>query len=254
MTPHRPATRPASPRRIRRAAALVLLLLAPLAGCQQAGDGSTATAESEDDKAFYTLGYFVMQRASEFELSDREKDMVLAGARDALAGAEAQADPAVYQQRLAQIFRDRQAQGAEAEKLAAQEWVEEFASRSGAVKTDSGLVYIETEPGAGERPEPTDTVRVHYHGTLRDGSVFDSSVERGTPAVFPLNRVIPCWTEALQRMSEGGKAEIVCPSSIAYGDRGAPPKIEPGAALHFDVELVEIVDGAASPPGPGGDG
>ena len=106
-------------------------------------------------------------------------------------------------------------------------------------------------PGTGDSPKDTDTVKVHYHGTLRDGTVFDSSVERGTPAQFPLNRVIPCWTEGVQKMKVGGKGRLTCPASIAYGDRGAPPKIKPGAALAFEVELLEIVPAQAGalPPG-----
>jgi FKBP-type peptidyl-prolyl cis-trans isomerase len=95
--------------------------------------------------------------------------------------------------------------------------------------------------GSGASPAASDTVKVHYHGTLRDGSVFDSSVDRGTPAEFPLNRVIPCWTEAVQGMKVGEKAHITCPSEIAYGDRGMPPAIKGGTALAFDVELIEIV-------------
>ena len=87
----------------------------------------------------------------------------------------------------------------------------------------------------------TDKVKVHYHGTLIDGTVFDSSVERKQPIDFALNGVIPCWTEGVQMMKVGGKARLVCPSEIAYGDNGAPPKIKPGATLVFDVELLEIV-------------
>ena len=81
---------------------------------------------------------------------------------------------------------------------------------------------------------------VHYHGTLRDGTVFDSSVQRGQPAEFPLNRVIPCWTEGVQKIKVGGKGQLVCPSDIAYGDRGSPPKIKGGAVLVFEVELLAI--------------
>jgi len=230
---HRPAAR--------TRAAFSILALVALAGCPQQ-QAKTPALESDDDKAFYSLGYVVMQRTTEFELDEREKDLVKAGAADAIAGKEPAVDPNAYQQQLAGLFRDRQARGAEGEKLAAQGWIDELAAEAGAVKTPSGLVYIEVTPGSGASPAPTDTVRVHYHGTLRDGTVFDSSTERGTPAVFPLNRVIPCWTEALQRMSAGGKARIACPASIAYGDRGAPPHIKPGAALHFDVELLEIVE------------
>jgi FKBP-type peptidyl-prolyl cis-trans isomerase FkpA len=101
--------------------------------------------------------------------------------------------------------------------------------------------------GSGASPALTDTVKVHYHGTLRDGTVFDSSVDRGEPAEFPLDRVIPCWTEAVQTMKVGEKAHITCPSEIAYGDRGAPPKIKGGAALAFDVELIEIGKAAPAP-------
>jgi len=106
--------------------------------------------------------------------------------------------------------------------------------------TSSGLVITHLVEGSGASPNSTDTVQVHYHGTFQDGSVFDSSVDRGTPAKFPLNRVIPCWTEGVQQMKVGGKAKLVCPPSIAYGARGAPPKIPPDATLTFEVELLAI--------------
>ena len=96
-------------------------------------------------------------------------------------------------------------------------------------------------PGTGPAPKATDRVKVHYHGTLTDGTVFDSSVKRGEPAEFRLNGVIPCWTEGVQTMKVGGKSRLVCPSAIAYGDQGAPPRIIPGATLIFEVELLEIV-------------
>lgn len=104
----------------------------------------------------------------------------------------------------------------------------------------SGLEITEVTPGSGPSPSATDRVRVHYHGTFPDGKVFDSSVERGQPAVFPLNRVIPCWTEGLQRMKVGGKANLVCPPDIAYGPRGAPGRIPPNSTLHFEVVLLGI--------------
>lgn len=108
------------------------------------------------------------------------------------------------------------------------------------VVTDSGLRMTPLVEGDGPSPSARDVVRVHYHGTFEDGSVFDSSIERGQPAVFPLDRVIPCWTEALQRMKVGGKARLVCPPEIAYGERGAPPTIPPDATLTFEVELLGI--------------
>lgn len=106
--------------------------------------------------------------------------------------------------------------------------------------TGSGLVITQLVEGSGPSPSATDVVRVHYHGTFPDGSVFDSSVDRGQPATFPLNRVIPCWTEGVQRMKVGGKAQLICPPQIAYGPSGAPPRIPPDATLHFEVELLAI--------------
>ena len=108
------------------------------------------------------------------------------------------------------------------------------------VKTASGLVYTELKAGSGPSPTATDTVKVNYRGTLADGTEFDSSYKRGQPAEFPLNRVIPCWTEGVQKMKVGGKAKLVCPPSIAYGDRGAGRAVPPGATLTFEVELLDI--------------
>ena len=110
------------------------------------------------------------------------------------------------------------------------------------VVTASGLRYTETAAGKGAMPAATDTVRVHYRGTFPDGREFDSSIARGKPAEFPLNRVVKCWTEGLQLMKVGGKAQLVCPPAIAYGERGTPGgPIPPNATLHFEVELLGIV-------------
>jgi len=116
------------------------------------------------------------------------------------------------------------------------------AGKGGAAATTvgGGLQITHVKEGEGASPGPTDVVRVHYHGTLPDGGVFDSSVDRGQPAKFPLDRVIPCWTQGLQQMKVGGKAELVCPPEVAYGARGAPPRIPPNATLHFEVELLAI--------------
>ena len=114
------------------------------------------------------------------------------------------------------------------------------AAEPGAVRTASGMVYRELTAGAGASPGATDTVTVHYRGTLVNGTEFDSSYKRNEPAQFPLNRVIPCWTEGVQKMKAGGKAKLVCPPNLAYGERGAPPDIPPGAVLIFEVELLRI--------------
>jgi FKBP-type peptidyl-prolyl cis-trans isomerase/Flp pilus assembly protein TadD len=122
----------------------------------------------------------------------------------------------------------------------AAKFLKKMAAEEGAQVSDSGLIYFELKQGDGKSPAATDTVKVHYHGTLPNGKVFDSSVNRGEPASFPLNRVIACWTEGLQKMRVGGKAKLVCPADLAYGDRGAGILINPGAALAFEVELLGI--------------
>ncbi len=108
------------------------------------------------------------------------------------------------------------------------------------VTTKSGLVYQSLKEGSGASPAATDTVKVHYRGTLQDGKEFDSSYKRGEPTEFPLNRVIPCWTEGVQMMKPGGKARLTCPPAIAYGARGAGGVIPPDATLTFEVELVSV--------------
>ena len=110
----------------------------------------------------------------------------------------------------------------------------------GGSTTASGLTITHLTEGSGPSPGASDVVQVHYHGTFPDGKVFDSSVDRGEPARFPLNRVIPCWTEGVGLMKVGGKAKLVCPPEIAYGPRGAPPRIPANATLHFEVELLAI--------------
>ena len=115
------------------------------------------------------------------------------------------------------------------------------AAEAGAKKTASGAIVKALKEGTGATPTAASTVKVHYHGTLPDGTVFDSSVKRGEPATFPLSGVIKCWTEGVQQIKVGGKSRLVCPSNIAYGDRGSPPTIKPGATLVFEVELLEIV-------------
>ncbi|MEY4753203.1 MAG: FKBP-type peptidyl-prolyl cis-trans isomerase FkpA [Pseudomonadota bacterium] len=114
------------------------------------------------------------------------------------------------------------------------------AKEPGAVVTASGLVYRSLTEGKGESPSATSTVKVHYRGTLPDGTEFDSSFKRNQPIEFPLNRVIPCWTEGVQKMKPGGKAKLTCPPAIAYGSRGAGGVIPPNATLHFEVELISV--------------
>jgi FKBP-type peptidyl-prolyl cis-trans isomerase FkpA len=114
------------------------------------------------------------------------------------------------------------------------------AKEAGAVVTPSGLVYRSLKDGKGANPTAADTVKVHYRGTFLDGKEFDSSYKRGKPATFPLSRVVPCWTEGLQKIKVGGKATLTCPPATAYGERGAGGVVPPNATLTFDVELLAI--------------
>jgi FKBP-type peptidyl-prolyl cis-trans isomerase FkpA/FKBP-type peptidyl-prolyl cis-trans isomerase FklB len=202
--------------------------------------------KTEEQKTVYALGLSIAQSLGPFALTPAEIELVGAGLRDGLANAP-KVDVGQYNPLVKQLAQTRAATAAEIEKKEAVSFLEKMGKEKAAEKTASGLIYIPVKAGSGAAPKATDTVKVHYKGMLRDGSVFDSSIERGQPASFPLNRVVPCWTEGLQKMKVGGKAKLVCPSNLAYGDRGAPPKIMPGATLLFEVELLSIEAPAAAP-------
>jgi FKBP-type peptidyl-prolyl cis-trans isomerase FkpA/FKBP-type peptidyl-prolyl cis-trans isomerase FklB len=217
--------------------ALVILL---------AGLGRATAAEPElktdHDKTLYAVGLAVSQSLASFNLTPSELDLVKAGLEDGvLHKDQKKVDLQQYGPKIQQLQQSRMSVVAAAEKQAGQAFLDKAAAAPGAKKTASGLVITTIKEGTGPSPKPTDKVKVNYHGTLTDGTVFDSSVQRNAPATFPLNGVIPCWTEGLQLMKVGGKARLVCPASLAYGDRGAPPRIKPGATLVFEVELLEIV-------------
>ena len=138
------------------------------------------------------------------------------------------------------MHRERANAAAAGEKAASEAFVLEAAAQPGVETTESGIVIAIFEEGEGASPKSTDTVKVHYHGTLRTGTIFDSSRLRGTPLDISMDDVIPCWAEGMQRMKIGGKARFVCPADLAYGDRGAPPGIPGGAALVFEIDLLSI--------------
>jgi FKBP-type peptidyl-prolyl cis-trans isomerase FkpA/FKBP-type peptidyl-prolyl cis-trans isomerase FklB len=202
---------------------------------------SAAVPATETDKTFYALGLAISQNLAAFGLSAAELEMVKAGLSDGVQGKPAQVDLRTYAPKIQEMQRSRGAAAAAQEKKAGESILANAAAEKGAVKTASGAVVIPLKAGTGPAPAASDKVKVHYHGTLTDGTVFDSSLQRGEPTTFPLNGVIRCWTEGVQQIKVGGKARLVCPSDTAYGDRGAPPRIKPGATLVFEVELLEIV-------------
>jgi FKBP-type peptidyl-prolyl cis-trans isomerase len=156
-------------------------------------------------------------------------------------GREPLANPEDHMMAIQQVHAARLARTNAAESTASAEFLEREAAVEGAVTSESGMIRQVLVVGEGAQPGPTDEVKVDYHGTLSDGTVFDSSVDRGTPAQFPLDRVIPCWTEAVTQMKVGGKSRIICPASIAYGARGMG-SIPGDAALAFEVELLEVIE------------
>jgi len=199
-----------------------------------------AAAMSEDEKTIYALGAMLGQRAVEpLHLSEAEFEILQKGIASTGRGGEADFSIEEYGPKLEAFMQARAAVVAEQEKQGSQAFLSDAAGAEGAAKMASGLVYRTIEPGQGASPAATDVVKVHYHGTLTDGTVFDSSRERGEPVEFPLNQVIPCWTEGVQKMKVGETAQLVCPSDIAYGD-GGRPGIPPGATLVFEVELIGI--------------
>ena len=193
----------------------------------------------------YAIGTDIGSKMKEQGLEIDPKALA-AGLADAFAGKSA-LTPAEVGQTLTEFSKDMQTKTMAKQKAAGEENVkkgEAFlaanAKKDGVRSIASGLHYKVLKSGTGKTPKSSDTVKVHYHGTLIDGTVFDSSVDRGEPASFPVGGVIPGWTEALQLMKEGDKWQIVLPSKIAYGEQGAGGKIGPNSVLVFDVELLAI--------------
>jgi FKBP-type peptidyl-prolyl cis-trans isomerase FkpA len=204
---------------------------------------------TDDEKILYALGLSVARSLESFQLTPAELEFVVAGLRDQVGDKEAQVSLEEFGPRIRTMAEARTAAAAAEEKIAGQEFLAKEAAVPGAVKTESGLVKRVLEEGSGASPDANAAVKVNYTGTLRDGTVFDSSEKHGKPAQFRLGGVIPCWTEALQTMKVGEKAHITCPAELAYGDRGFPGSIPAGATLAFDVELLEILapEEAATP-------
>jgi FKBP-type peptidyl-prolyl cis-trans isomerase FkpA len=207
--------------------------------------------ESDDDKAAYAIGVSFanylstsLEKPKEYGI-ELKKDIVLQGIENAFANKsgmteeEARKTLEGFDKRLNKIASEKAKAKAEADKKAGDEFRAEFAKQKGVEKTKSGLLYQVLKPGTGTTPKSTDTVQVNYKGTLIDGTEFDSSYKRGQPATFPLDRVIPGWTEGVQLMKVGAKYKFVIPPELAYGDK-ATPSIPANSTLVFEVELLKV--------------
>ena len=203
--------------------------------------------DSEEMKPFYALGVNIAQQVGaelKMILSKEEVDVMLAGFADSMTDnvVDDRELLMTYGKKLNDILEDRAKAGVTDEKKKGDDFLVKYLlGNLRAVKTPSGMLYDEVFAGIGEQATLASTVMVHYHGTLIDGTVFDSSVDRGQPIKFPLRNVIKGWQEGVAMMRVGGKAKLVIPSELAYGDKGSPPVIPPGATLVFEVELLEIV-------------
>ena len=198
------------------------------------------TAMTDEQKTLYAIGLSVARSLSVFDLTPAEFEYVKQGLVDAETGKKSDVEPSSYNNKIQDLAKARRKAMGDKQVGAGKDFLEKAAKEKGAVRTESGMVYTSLSEGKGESPKADDTVKVNYRGTLIDGKEFDSSYKRDKPLEFKLNNVIKCWTEGVQKMKPGGKAQLVCPSNLAYGDNGAGELILPGATLVFEVELLEV--------------
>ena len=224
---------------------LAMVLIIAVTSCQQSGT-KNVKLETNVDSVSYAIGVLVgANNLQQLKNAPGGADMNIEAMSAAFSVASAEGETVMTQeeaQSMVQTFFQGASQRIAQENLEkGNTFLEENKSRPGVITTESGLQYEVLTEGTGPKPTQEDRVRVHYHGTLIDGTVFDSSVERGEPAEFGVGQVIPGWTEALMLMPVGSKWKIYLPASIAYGERGAGNDIGPNSALIFEVELLEIV-------------
>jgi FKBP-type peptidyl-prolyl cis-trans isomerase len=196
---------------------------------------------TEEQKTLYALGMLMSNSLSTFDLKPEELEQVQKGLADGVGGVKGTLNPEEYIPKVQELQRTRMAAVSAKAAAAGVAFLDKASKEPGVTKTTSGMLIKHTLEGKGASPAATDQVKVNYEGRLIDGKVFDSSFKRGEPATFPLNGVIACWTEGVQAMKVGGKAQLTCPANLAYGAQGSPPTIPPESTLVFDVELIEIV-------------
>jgi len=214
--------------------------IAALLSCEGQKGNSSISLKTTNDSVAYSIGVSIGSNMKKDGLDSLNLEVLKQAISSAMNGDSLLIDAATSQSVIQTYLASKQKQKGEASRMAGVKFLEENKKKSGVVVTASGLQYLVEKEGTGPKPLATDTVKVHYHGTLIDGSVFDSSVERGEPTEFPVNAVIKGWTEALQLMKVGSKYKLFIPSDLAYGDRAAGPKIAANSTLIFDVELLEV--------------
>jgi FKBP-type peptidyl-prolyl cis-trans isomerase FkpA len=208
--------------------------------------GTTATfaavpePTTDEQKTLYAMGLAISQSIGTFSLSESELELVNAGITDGVFKRPTKVDLQMFGPKIQQLQQARAAVLAEPEKKAGAAFLAKIAAEPGIKKTESGAILATIKEGNGAIPKITDTVKVNYVGTLIDGTVFDSSAKKGGPATIRMNEMSKCWVEGMQQMKVGGKSKLICPSNLAYRDKGSPPLIKPGATLVFEIELLEV--------------
>ena len=218
----------------------LVLIIATVASCKVSDKMEKKELTTELEKVSYGLGISAATFYKSKGMDSIDAEALAMGMNDVFSSDSLKMTEAEAQELLNTFFADLQKKQADALKKEGEEFLLENAKKEGIVTTESGLQYEIIKEGTGVSPKLTDKVKVHYHGTLIDGTVFDSSVDRGKPISFPVNGVIKGWTEALQLMKVGSKRKLYIPYDLAYGERGAGQQIPPYAALIFEVELLEI--------------
>lgn len=196
--------------------------------------------ENEHEKVLYIMGVKAGLSLLDFALSEEEIEPLVMGLRDTVLGRELRVNPVAFVKRTNALLGERRPVALEREKRASEAYLEQVAAEEGVIRTESGCLVTHLREGSGASPTAVDRVVIRYHGRLRTGTVFDSSVERGAAETVSMARVIPCWREGLARAKEGGKIRVVCPPETAFGTRGKPPWVLRNAALDYEIELLEI--------------
>jgi FKBP-type peptidyl-prolyl cis-trans isomerase FkpA/FKBP-type peptidyl-prolyl cis-trans isomerase FklB len=202
---------------------------------------AAAEPTTDEQKTFYAMGLAISQSISAFGLSESELEIVKGGITDGVFKRPPKVDLETFGPKIQLLQQARAAVLAEPEKKAGAAFLAKIAAEPGAKKTESGAILKTIKEGNGAIPNISDIVKVHYQGTLIDGTVFDSLAKQGEPATLRVNEMSKCWAEGIRQMKVGSKNKLVCPSSLAYRDKGLPPLIKPGATLVFEIELLEIV-------------
>lgn len=226
--------------------ASALVLTVGVAGCQNSGKKGEVTLASKNDSVSYALGVLIgesnkQQMKAAPGVDQLNKEILIAAFEKAFMGDSVQIKPEAANASVQKFFAEISKVESDKELKAGEDFLAANKNKAGVVTLPSGLQYEIIKAGTGAKPTAEDQVKCHYHGTTIDGKVFDSSVDRGEPAVFPVNRVIPGWTEALQLMPIGSKWKLYIPAALAYGEQSPSQEIKPNSTLIFEVELLEVV-------------